>query len=152
MQITVSVSNPIEKKSALSSFTVYTVKGSDRDGEFEHEKRYSDFDHTRAVLAARWPGCFVPPLPKKKVIGNSDVSFVEERRRGLETFIAEIAKLKHLWYSKEFQTFLRTSGDVEKVRSCPPSNSNNSRRRTTKTSSRSTTRPSPNCAEGSKTP
>jgi sorting nexin-1/2 len=64
---------------------------------------------------ARWPGCFIPPLPIKKVIGNSDVSFVEERRRGLEIFMNSMSRLKHLWYSKEFQTFLRGSGDVEKV-------------------------------------
>jgi hypothetical protein len=64
----------------------------------------------------------VPPLPIKKVIGNSDVSFVEERRRGLEIFMAELAKLKHLWYSKEFQTFLKSTGDVEKVPSSPCSN------------------------------
>jgi hypothetical protein len=83
----VHVANPIEKKSGLSTFTVYTVKGSDKNGEFEHEKRYSDFDHVRVYLVARWPGCFVPPLPIKKVIGNSDVSFVEERRRGLEVFM-----------------------------------------------------------------
>lgn len=118
----VDVSNPIERKAALSTFTVYSVKGQDKHGEFDHEKRYSDFDHVRGYLVARWPGCFVPPLPIKKMIGNSDVSFVEERRRGLATFTHEMAKLKHLWYSKEFQTFLRSSGEIEKV--SPPQFSN----------------------------
>jgi hypothetical protein len=85
----------------------------------------------------------VPPLPIKKVIGNSDVSFVEERRRGLETFMQELAKLKHLWYSKEFQTFLRSSGDVEKVGLSLCSNSNNFHSKTTRISSKSTTKLSP---------
>lgn len=116
------VSNPIEKKSGLSTYTVYSVRGTDKHGEFDHEKRYSDFDHVRSYLVARWPGCFVPPLPIKKMIGNSDVSFVEERRRGLASFAHELAKLKHLWYSKEFQTFLRSSGEIEKVKALLTSN------------------------------
>jgi hypothetical protein len=53
------------------------VQGEDKEGTFEYEKRYSDFDHARSALVVRWPGCFIPPLPLKKVIGNSDVAFIE---------------------------------------------------------------------------
>ena len=49
------------------------------------------------------------------MIGNSDNVFIEVRRQGLEIFCQELAILKHLWYSNEFQTFLRKNGDVEKV-------------------------------------
>ncbi len=33
-QIVASVSNPVEKKSTISSFTVYTLKGQDKEGSF----------------------------------------------------------------------------------------------------------------------
>lgn len=32
----VDVSNPIERKAALSTYTVYSVKGQDKHGEFDH--------------------------------------------------------------------------------------------------------------------
>lgn len=110
-----AVSDPVEKKSTISSFTVYSVKGTDKGGPFEHEKRYSDFDHIRNALVHRWPGCFVPPLPPKKIVGNTESIFIEERCLGLDVFMKNMARLKHLWYSKEFQLFIRGVGDLEKV-------------------------------------
>ena len=112
MQITVSVSNPIEKKSTISSYTVYTIKGTDKTGSFEHEHRYSDFDHIRSALVHRWPGCFVPPLPPKKLVGNTESIFIEERCLGLDIFMKNVARLKHLWYSSEFQVLVRSNGDI----------------------------------------
>ena len=34
---------------------------------------------------------------------------------GLDRFMKNMSRHKHLWYSKEFQTFLRGNGDIEKV-------------------------------------
>ena len=34
-------------------------------------RRYRDFDSLRTSMANQWPGCYVPPIPKKKVIGNN---------------------------------------------------------------------------------
>jgi len=74
----------------------------------------------RSAMVLRWPGCFVPPLPPKKLLNKSETSFVEERRRLLELFCSKLAKLKHLWYAEEFQVFLRTTNqDVEKVVDSP---------------------------------
>ena len=40
----ISVSDPKNKESALSAFTVYTVKGRDgKSGEFEIQRRYNEF-------------------------------------------------------------------------------------------------------------
>lgn len=42
-------------------------------------------------------------------------SFIEERRKMLESFCFQMAKLTHLYYSEEFKIFLRQpSSDVEK--------------------------------------
>lgn len=53
-------------------------------GSFDITRRYSDFDHVRIVIIKNWPGCYVPPLPRKKVIGNNEFLFIEARRQGLE--------------------------------------------------------------------
>ena len=50
------------------------------------------------------------------MVGNSDASFIEHRKAGLEMFCQELSVLKHLWYSEEFQVFLRKAGDVDAVR------------------------------------
>jgi hypothetical protein len=52
-------------------------------GDFNTVRRYSDFDHLRSTLFARWPGCYIPSLPEKKFIGNEDSVFIEMRKNGL---------------------------------------------------------------------
>lgn len=58
----------------------YTVRGSDSFGDFDGPRRYKDFLALRNALILRWPGCYIPPIPPKKAIGNKDAKFVEERR------------------------------------------------------------------------
>jgi hypothetical protein len=50
-------------------------------------------------MLSRWPGCYVPPIPSKKMVGNMDAHFIEDRRIGLELFLLNLALIKHLWYS-----------------------------------------------------
>jgi sorting nexin-1/2 len=71
-------------------------------------------------MLQRWPGIYVPAIPEKKVIGNKDDQFVEERRSLLERFMKEICKYDYLIYSQEFKIFAREKGDVEKVLSQLP--------------------------------
>ena len=52
-------------------------------GDFNTVRRYSDFDHLRSTLFARWPGCYIPSLPEKKFIGNEDSVFIEMSKNGL---------------------------------------------------------------------
>jgi sorting nexin-1/2 len=58
-------------------------------------------------------GLYVPPIPEKKSIGNTEDHFVEERRFFLDKFMKDIAGLPYLYESQEFATFLRPAGDVE---------------------------------------
>jgi len=67
----------------MSKFTVYNIKGCDKTGDFDVFRRFSDFDILRDVMVGRWPGCFIPPIPAKKAIGNKDENVVEDRRRFL---------------------------------------------------------------------
>lgn len=88
----------------------YTVKGCDALGDFDGQRRYKDFLALRSSLVQKWPGCYVPPIPPKKAIGNKDLKFIEERRILLQRFLRELGRFDHLLNSEEFKTFARPSG------------------------------------------
>jgi hypothetical protein len=66
-------------------------------------------------LAIRWPGIYIPALPEKKMVGNKDAAFIEERRNLLERFMKDLARFDFLTDSKEFKIFARERGDIEKM-------------------------------------
>lgn len=39
-----------------------------------------------------WPGLYVPPIPPKKMTGNKEESFVEDRLVFLDRFMKQMAK------------------------------------------------------------
>lgn len=106
-----SVLNPVK----VSGHIRYKVSGVDSDGPFEEARRYKEFFALRNVLSQRWPGIYIPAIPEKKLVGNKDEKFVEERRNLLERFMKELAKYDYLTHSKEFRVFARERGDVEKI-------------------------------------
>lgn len=55
-------------ETALGKHVTYSIKGEDRSGVFEIERRYSDFFALREYFVHRWPGVFIPPVPPKKII------------------------------------------------------------------------------------
>ena len=87
--------------------------GCDHLGDFEVYRRYKQFDLLRNVLHSRFLGLYVPPIPEKKALGNTDEAFVQERMYFLEKFMKDIAGLPYLYESQEFATFLRPAGDLE---------------------------------------
>jgi len=99
----------------VSGHIKYTVSGVDSDGPFEETRRFSEFFALREALATRWPGVYIPAIPEKKMMGNKDDKFVEERRALLERFMKEIAKFDHLTQSKEFRVFAREKGEIDKI-------------------------------------
>lgn len=108
--------NIVITDSQITKHVSYTIKGDDRIGQFEAIRRYNDFHNLRVVLLQRWPGCYVPPIPSKSALGNNEPKLIEDRKRFLQYFLEQIAKLRHLYFSDEFQTFLRTKNtDIEKV-------------------------------------
>ena len=63
----------------------------------------------------RWPGIFIPQIPKKKAIGNKDRVYLMERRFYLERFLRNLAKFDFIIESPEFQIFARpTAGEVDR--------------------------------------
>lgn len=106
-----TVSNPVK----ISGHIKYKVSGIDSDGPFEETRRYKEFFALKNALQQRWPGIYIPAIPEKKLMGNNDDKFVEERRSLLERFMKELAKFDYLTQSKEFRIFARERGDIEKI-------------------------------------
>jgi len=115
-EIDIQVCNPIVREERLSKYIIYTVRGSDKLGEFDCLRRYHEFNTLRELLVNRWPGCYIPPLPEKKMTGNMNPVFIEDRRKSLETFLSQLTETPYLYYGEELQTFLKsTTPDIEKT-------------------------------------
>ena len=93
----------------------YSVTGVDDEGDFSETRRFREFHALAQVLRTRWPGCYVPSIPEKKMVNQNSDAFVEERRSLLERFMKEIAKFDYIVYSKEFKVFARGKGEIDKV-------------------------------------
>ena len=64
------------------------------------------------MLINRFPGLYIPPVPKKTTTGKKDEAVVRERKYFLDLFLKECCSLKYLAQSKELQTFLRPQGEL----------------------------------------
>ena len=53
------------------------------------------------------PGVYVPTTPSKKLIGFQDERIIRERLRHLNHFVKSISAKSSIYYSDEFQTFIR---------------------------------------------
>ncbi len=98
-----------------AAHVTYTIKGFDRQGEFEVLRRYSEFHSFHAALSSRFPGLYIPSIPPKKAVGNTDVNFVIERRYFLDRFLSLLCEIDYLAWSEEFKLFLRHSFEYDKV-------------------------------------
>lgn len=106
-----TVLNPVK----IGGNVKYTVSGVDDEGEFSEVRRYREFNALAQVLRTRWPGCYIPSIPEKKMLNQNNETFVEERRSLLERFMKEIAKYDYIVFSKEFKVFARGKGEIDKV-------------------------------------
>jgi PX domain len=97
----IEVLEPIVKSGAASKHHVYKVKGRDHLGEFEVMRRFREFDNLRRVFYSRFLGLYVPPIPEKKAMGNTEGLFIEERLYFLDRFMKEVCQLPYLYESEE---------------------------------------------------
>uniref|UniRef100_A0A5S6R3P4 PX domain-containing protein n=1 Tax=Trichuris muris TaxID=70415 RepID=A0A5S6R3P4_TRIMR len=72
-----------------SDFTFYTIAVSVGKYEWTVDRRYSDFD---AFHRARQKDKAAPALPPKRLIGNQDCEFLNNRRRNLEAYLRAVFK------------------------------------------------------------
>jgi len=111
--VTIEISDVTLKQGKIDNFVFYNLKGTDKDGSYEVVRTAHQFHEIRAILTARWPGCYVPAIPPKRMIAKTTPNFVEQRRKQYEMFCQKLSEIPYLYYSPEFQMFLRsTSSDV----------------------------------------
>ena len=66
-------------------------------------------------MALRWPGYYIPPIPNKTLVGNTEKQVTANRTRFLNTFLQKIASVPQIYYGEEFQAFLKVPQEsVEK--------------------------------------
>ena len=68
-------------------------------------RRYRQFHELDAKLRARFPA-FAAPLPAKKMGGNLNPQFIEERRQALETYLSAVVEDSNAAGSADFRAFI----------------------------------------------
>eukprot|EP00826_Nyctotherus_ovalis_P059399 TRINITY_DN8254_c0_g3_i1.p1 TRINITY_DN8254_c0_g3~~TRINITY_DN8254_c0_g3_i1.p1 ORF type:complete len:324 (+),score=133.21 TRINITY_DN8254_c0_g3_i1:666-1637(+) len=78
-----------------AKYALYTIITPSKG--FSVERRYSDFAALRQELGKEFAGYVIPPLPGKKITGNVDPAFVQERKGGLQLFLNDALRHPLLW-------------------------------------------------------
>lgn len=80
---------------------MYTIEGHDDRGAFNVQRKYMDVYALRDMLVLRWPGCYVPMTPEKKLF-DTDIKFIQRRIIALNIFLRRLTKFPHLYQLKYF--------------------------------------------------
>ena len=75
-------------------------------------RRYKEFYQLHKILHDRWPGFYIPPIPRKKAYGNMDFKVVTQRIYILNRFLNEISERKYLWESEEVRIFIKPEANL----------------------------------------
>ena len=94
----------------IKKYVSYKVGGSSMDSEVT--RRYSDFFALREKLQERWPGVYIPNVPPKKAVGNTDIKVIDKRVRMLNLFCYKLSTLEYLFTSEEVKLFQTASSEV----------------------------------------
>ncbi|TFJ85756.1 hypothetical protein NSK_003260 [Nannochloropsis salina CCMP1776] len=112
----VSVADPLKHNEGVQAWIGYTVvtQADDSRSEFQAPRtsvlrRYSDFNWLHMKLSHSFPGCILPPLPEKAMVGRFEAPFVEARRRALERYLLRVVKHPELGKSSDLVLFLQAN-------------------------------------------
>lgn len=108
----VRITNTIVKSTGGSKHTDYKIVGRLGDENFVIMRRYKEFDVLHKRLEERWPGFYIPPIPKKVAFGKMSNKVVAERMHALNRFLIEISERKYLWESEEVSIFIKPETNV----------------------------------------
>lgn len=89
----------------------YSVCGIDMqtNERFQVSRRYRDFVALRAAWSSRWPGMYIPPVPKKYIVGNTSIQVLKERSFLLNIFLKQSTRCPYLLESLELMVFISPS-------------------------------------------
>ena len=91
-----------EPQKNADNVVFYKVQALDSKGIFTVQRRYSDFEALRQAWNNRLCGLYIPCLPPKKFIGNTDKAHIEERCFLLEQFLKKVHMIHYLQMSEEY--------------------------------------------------
>lgn len=64
------------QKSPSGDYIIYTVIGTDENGDYQIQRRYKEFYLLRTALLQRFSGFYVPPIPgKRKMVSTAQLNF-----------------------------------------------------------------------------
>ena len=106
------INNPVEKKS-FKNYIIYDLLGSEINNS-SILRRYSDFFSLREKLKENWPGIYIPNIPPKKLIGNTNEKLISNRMRLLNAFCFKLSKIPYLFKSNEVKIFKTCQSDISK--------------------------------------
>ena len=90
----------------------YKIVGRYLEEEFIIMRRYKEFYLLHKTFQDRWPGFYIPPIPRKKTYGNMDFKVITERIYILNRFLFEISERKYLWESEEMRIFIKPENNL----------------------------------------
>ena len=94
------------------SYVLYDVRGADSSGVWEGKRRYNEFFTLRETLVQRFIAIPIPFLPEKKIFGNKDINFLQDRTFYLQRFLQKLTRYPYILESPEFLTFSRPKNDL----------------------------------------
>ena len=86
----------VVKEKLIGEYHAYPIKGRDSKGEIDCQRRFQIFFDFRHALCSRFPGLYIPPIPKKSVQGKKEAITLKERQYFLDLFLKECASLRYL--------------------------------------------------------
>ena len=108
----------IEKPSSEGNHITYVMKGTLINGEVI--RRYKEFDALHSKLTQRWPGIYLPAIPKKQIMNNTEVKTIVKRLYTLDCFCYQIVKYPWLMESEEVKQFFSPNlKDVKNIAKLP---------------------------------
>jgi hypothetical protein len=104
------IDNPKKNEKTVGSYISYTLDGADMTEKLP--RRYSDFFSLYEKLLQRWPGIYIPRIPPKKIVGNTDQSTIKIRMRLLNRFCLNLSNIEYLYKAEETSIFRNNVPDV----------------------------------------
>ncbi|CAG9310068.1 unnamed protein product [Blepharisma stoltei] len=114
LSIKIAINEHTLRSELLKKHVYYNIQGQDKSGTFENYRRFKDFRTLREHLSNSWPGCYIPPVPRKQHLGTTQPQFIEQRKKLLNLFLSKISSMSFLYESDEFQLFIRGPSEFNK--------------------------------------
>lgn len=107
------VSTKIVGWKAIDEKIIYRIFVRTQSCKYEIQKRFSEFAILQGLLIERGLG-LLPSLPPKTLFKNQDMNFINERMKGLQSYLSSLVTRHDVLLSTLFMNFLELPGSVNK--------------------------------------